>query len=683
MNSRSHPSYHLAQLGALLTKPGFELDRKLVVVPAAQTGSEILVSLTVHGYAWVNVTASTLLRFAREVVEEARPDTPYRYVSPAGAALTIDRFLTESKSKDADVLRRSARSMARTIRDLRLAGVSLRSFDRVVVSRFGRLVSITYRSYLEWLESESLLDDASVLDAATGLFSGAGVLRPPAILAVLDEVTLPDQALRFVESMVKRTGEVWRIGWDATNGQPPVLTAASRLAHWAIPAIESSSEVTDVPGEDGIGISTNREIGILVGTGAENEVRAVFRSVVENEMSLDSVEIAYAANDPYLKIIRSLSSRYDLPVTLAAGVPALDTATGQAIRTFLNWIREGLPGAGLVGMLRGGLVRLSVVDSNGSRDLSELTADVLSGVRTGKGKDGYDAALTILHRESVAGAKRAAGTFASDEAVARVQELEDVAEALAPLLELADLPPKLSVSRLVECLRRFILDFAPVNHPPEKNLLSGGGQVSVDPLHDLEQVARQELITRFSQLAEQIGDVVPLVSLIRHAQDLIAIAFVQARAAMPGFMHAVPLSSAGFTGRPNLYVVGLDEQTTGRTVSEDPLLPDEDREELARAGAGRLPISRHLTGRDSWFLTRAISRANGRISLLYSNYSVADDRELYPSSALHRIMSVRNEKIDSLPVHGYDYGGNEYLPLDETDVFLASRSDPRALSVCL
>jgi RecB family exonuclease len=200
---------------------------------------------------------------------------------------------------------------------------------------------------------------------------------------------------------------------------------------------------------------------------------------------------------------------------------------------------------------------------------------------------------------------------------------------------------------------------------------------------DFEQIAARDLITRFNQLGEEIQEAIPLTLLLTHVLEMLSNAFVRARAAAPGSVHVVPLSSAGYTGRCNLFVVGMDELTMGKTSGENPLLTDAQRQNLQSKGRRDLTLSSDVSHRQSWHFDRAVSKIPGKVTLLYSRYDVAEDRELYPSSVFLHIQShAATELNDDVPttyVSSTD-AESETFPLDLTDVFIRAREAPEVQS---
>src|SRR5690606_28231590 len=83
-------------------------------------------------------------------------------------------------------------------------------------------------------------------------------------------------------------------------------------------------------------------------------VREVLRQILYAGLPLDSVEIAYTSEEPYLSRLVDLADRFGLPFAYSAGIPAMLTRPGQAVAGFLQWIAGGYSSRDLVALARGG-----------------------------------------------------------------------------------------------------------------------------------------------------------------------------------------------------------------------------------------------------------------------------------------------------------------------------------------
>src|SRR5690606_34775600 len=84
----------------------------------------------------------------------------------------------------------------------------------------------------------------------------------------------------------------------------------------------------------------------------------------------------------------------------------------------------------------------------------------------------------------------------------------------------------------------------------------------------------------------------PVGRMARHMREVVLAQYVRAQVPERGRLHVVPIEAAGFSGRPHLFVVGMDEASAGAAPVEDPLLLDAERAALRAAGAPGLALGR-------------------------------------------------------------------------------------------
>ena len=72
-------------------------------------------------------------------------------------------------------------------------------------------------------------------------------------------------------------------------------------------------------------------VSLFHGLGESNEVREVFRRILEEKIPFDEVEILVTTVDPYVPLIHEIASSLDLPVTFSSGIP-VELHTGRGGR---------------------------------------------------------------------------------------------------------------------------------------------------------------------------------------------------------------------------------------------------------------------------------------------------------------------------------------------------------------
>src|SRR5262249_55453230 len=87
--------------------------------------------------------------------------------------------------------------------------------------------------------------------------------------------------------------------------------------------------------------------------GREAEIEHVMRLVASGRHRLDDVAVACASPDAAL-LVREKAARHGWPVTLSAGVAAVQTRPGRALLGFLDWAESRFPAGALRRLFQSG-----------------------------------------------------------------------------------------------------------------------------------------------------------------------------------------------------------------------------------------------------------------------------------------------------------------------------------------
>lgn len=403
-------------------------------------------------------------------------------------------------------------------------------------------------------------------------------------------------------------------------------------------ALDPSSDLT---------ASEAQQLQFWTTTGARREVQAVFEDIVANEHPLDTVEIAFTSQEPYLAYIDSFSERYAVPTSLSTGRAIGATRPGQALQGFFDWIAEGFPVDTLIRLLRGGLLQLEEpLGPEGTRGTleSRRAAALLAERRYGAPPDGYVGTLDAWIEEL--DAERDNLQAASSEApwltekIQRLDEKKAAVEALrnsiTTLLDFAQVQHRSSVppSALAEGAQELLKVFGPTPKPTDP-------EAERTP----DEAARNHLLDRLQTLAQSEGlPSSPLRSLASQLSTWIELSpFVRAQRPQPGRAHVVPLQSAGYADRDHLYVVGLDASSAATEQLDDPMLTDEERKDLSSSGAS-LPLRSNQADTDAWLTARALARHEGTVTLSASTHDVVEDEALFEAPLY---LQLRDAALDA------------------------------------
>ncbi len=528
--------------------------------------------------------------------------------------------------------RSAYRALGGALRDLRLAGLTADDLDpsAFVDARKGRELRRLLAAYEEALAREGRADQATILRLALEA-ARSGEVPEREVLIVPGELPLAPLHAELLEALP--AGRRYLVSRAAALGvEPGPDRAVVRLGdRWRAP--ETGTDVSARPHPAGTLFlsgdppeAAEEELDLSLALGAENEVRRLLRRVHRAEVPLDRVEVAYPPGG-YRSLLLAEADRFGFGITFAEGVPVELTRPGRALSLFHEWILEDFDDRVLRRMLRSGLLNLRKLDV----DLVPVqAAELLRQAKVGRGRERYGAGLARLagRLESRIGRRKTEGR--STEALERRRSLVTELERLAGPSEgrLWGFVPdrgELPVARVAERSLAF-LEEAVATEPR-----SQGGR---DPL---EPGAAESLAERLRDLRDEAQGRMESREAVRFLRDEIEGHPVSRSGPLPGRLHAAPLPAAGYAGRPHLFVVGLDEGSFPGEGLEDPILLDRER----RALPAPMTLRRRAPADRLLDLARALGDAAGRVEISASVRDVADDRELYPSSAFLQAWRVR------------------------------------------
>jgi hypothetical protein len=98
----------------------------------------------------------------------------------------------------------------------------------------------------------------------------------------------------------------------------------------------------------------------------------------------------------------------------------------------------------------------------------------------------------------------------------------------------------------------------------------------------------------------------------------------------PGCIHVIPFAAGGLSGRSHTFILGLSEAAFPGTITGDPILTDEDRQNLSE----QLELSYEAARERAFQIGQVFARIRGHVCLSYSTQGLADGSQIFPSPLL-------------------------------------------------
>ena len=583
---------------------------KWVFVPTHAIGRTFGDRLALEGTDWANLRFSTPLAVALRM---GAPFLVERGIDPSGDELgpaLMMRLLLELPLEGGYFRPLAAhptlaQALWTTVRELRMAGVPV---DRLTPGAFTspakrlELVALL-SSYERFLNADKRADMAAVYEEA---------------LKHTDWCPIQSQDC-WTELPDANWSPLQRALLDGLPGERITPRA------FALPGVSLPRRLVSQPAERlSAGAATNPfafvmapslaplssprpQIQLFHAGGREAEIEEVFRRILAVGSTLDKVEIA-CASDAHAALVWEKALRHNWPVTMGQGIPATFTRPGRALLGWCDWIETDFSAGHLRRLLQSSDV--SVEEKEGFT--AGQAARVLTRAEAGWGRATYRLAFGRLCKcyESRANdpeesdADRADSREKADRA-ARVRTwITDLVASVPEAGVDGKVPLQDVVSGAIEFLERRTASSNAIDHRAAAALR--------------EYVGELRALDAFS---------CALSEALRFVRERVQSLTVAPERPRPGHLYACSLSQAAYSGRPHLFVVGLEEGRVFSSSTEDAVLLDVERAAIS-------PDLRLSTDRIDEAVYAVLSRlavSGASVTFSYSCRDTREFRETYAS----------------------------------------------------
>ncbi len=577
----------------------YRFQEKILIVPSLHTGQEILQHLTRESSGWINMRPATLQLLSENIARKELIEKDIKIISRVESNIIIDGIFTDlaregkfSYFKKNIINTGIIEAITAIITELKMSGITPDSLDpeHFINPQKGHDLELIYRGYEGFLHTKYLADYPRLINLALE------ILKP--------EKTEAGDAKYIVLSRYANT-PLERQLIDALSNKSPLIIGGERIYGiprpgnmWEGGDKESPSScfcrLFDIASMPGDCIETG--ISLFNAASYQNEIDEVLGRILKQEIPLDTVEIIYTASEPYLSVIFHTLERLGMPAAFPGGLPGDMSGPGKALKGLMLWIKEDFPELHLRRLLKDYLIK--VPDRSGAR-----LAHILRTSGIGWGRDRY---IPVLE---------AGIQYIKDKDDVRYEEkLKDLLALKKLIKNLLEIfsgiePGEIVFSRLCSACRDFLETMVPVSGEDDARYIS----------------AIRERLELLSSVSE---GTMPLEEAARRILDIIEEVPFRKASPKPGQVLVTNISSGGMSGRQNTFILGLDSHKFPGLVSQDPIVLDEERNNMGRG----LALSQDRLREKLYDLSLMLAALRGNITISFSAYDVKDDRRLFPSS---------------------------------------------------
>ncbi|MHB9146301.1 MAG: PD-(D/E)XK nuclease family protein [Symbiobacteriia bacterium] len=692
MDAASAPSLLLSEVAAVVRD--HVTDNKILLAPTMADARNLLEQLALSGTPWLNVRPATpgmlassfaKLRLARlglaEVsdvtglllVEEALAAMANSAAAPGSAGAAVHTSPTAASGYFTRVARTPGvvQAVFNSIAAVRLAGLISGDLapehfvDPVKGQEFIGLLKV----YEEGLKQRGFADRADVLRAALEEARAGGYLmREKNLYLIPAALKLRGLELRLVEEIARGRRVVLKqdsvVGATAPAGypflgeaqegagaQPPGVAGTSDAARPLSWLMSPAGAITAASAGAATAAAATQgaAIDIFHATSPYNEVREALRRILASGVPFDQAALITTDTDLYHRIIDGVTRKLGVPTTFAEGLSILGTRPGRALTALLRWVDSDWGVDALRRALAAGDIVLKTDDrghtgghpapgpaEHGPSGMA--LARALRGLGIGWGRDRYLPALeAAIHEQEtrLADATRGAelghgdgdeasppDTTAIERKLSTLQVLKSGVTSLLDALPAPDAAGAVDVGQLVAGLAALVERYAPATSEDD-------AAASTAILEQLREAA--DLAAGSATLAEAADRINSLVSGLR----------VGASGPRPGHLHVAGYHRAGWTLRPQTFVLGLDEGRFPGAGLQDPVLLDEERRRINAATRADLPLATERVRQNAYDLALLLAGLPGQVTFSFASRDPIEEKSVFPASILLQAYRLR------------------------------------------
>ena len=608
--------------------------RTVLVARTRGEGKELLRQVALRGQSWAGLEVTTVQplatqtampRILRDGVVEADSFDQQAIAEQAidevisGAAGRFARFVNKVGFRDA---------VRRSVATLREGGVRKSELTPRVIGNREKLALVAgvLVCYEALLRKEKLVDSAGVLQLALAALDdepGLGALGVGG-QAVYLLPGLSDRGLagRFVRALQRRGAVLLKT--DPVEGLP-----APRHLLWDVKPAEAFGSWLHAVDRRPAHVAPGR-IDLFAAASVYDELRGVLRRVLDRGARWDQVEIVTSDPDTYGSALHALAAPIGINVNFAVGLPVERTRPGRVASAYFRWIENGFHEP----VFRA-LVEAEDIKPPDPYDWIQgpRLARSLRRLRIGWGRTRYIAAVERALTELPAASKR---RYEDDEKFERrklrtEEDLRALRALLAPVLAATPATGGEAKSGVV----------SPAQVAAgAKSLLA-----QVGPGTPTDDTARERLIGVLNRIELTQTRLTDFASASNIVQGFLQLSVPAPRAegtapwsAIPGTLHLSNFEHGGATGRPFTFIVGMASTRFPGSVSEDPLLSDDER---WRLGKGVLPLANDRSTEARFLFARLFARLRGEVAMSYCRWDPAEARGLTPAPEMLKAYRLR------------------------------------------
>lgn len=367
-------------------------------------------------------------------------------------------------------------------------------------------------------------------------------------------------------------------------------------------------------------------ISLIKAFGDNNEIEAVLRDVIAKQIPFDNVCIYTASKEPYSQLMYQKMQQLKIPVTFGYGVNIQNSKPGKAFRSIIDWIGSDYRVTDFISMLYQELIEIPSDDNENINPYQAANTLRASGI--GWGRERYAPILADLTEDL-----QSQRNMKEEYRLNKLRIVEGVklfVESLFTTIPEA-VAGKMFLNKLAKGISSLIKVFV-----PQKSQLDAEAKIIIT--ETLNQLSLLELLV---DIDEALSILKSYILSIR----------IGVSGPKEGHIHICSSDNEFFINRQHNYFIGFDSDRFPGKVAEDAILLDVEKQRLSN----NILQNRQRANERVYRTTELLSDLKGNITLIYSSFDTAENRQKTPSSFMLQLfrMISRKPSADYSDLHNH------------------------------
>jgi len=602
---------------------GHLLDEKIFIVPSYLTGHQIGEELARSGRSWVNLRFVTLPSLAMEIAGTELSSQGLQQISGTATRVLINHIFRELKEgskllyyKDLEAQAGIIDVISRSIRDLRGAGIKSVDLhtDQFIDKDKGHETQLILKRYEEELESGKFFDTPLLYKTAAEIAIKSRANSGRHYLCLQDQIFskverefldfLTEDLLLVPHGKVVGMARPRRMIQVEVKEQKALVPKTNlERAPWLFTMKNAPAPFKD------------NTLEMFQAVGPTNECKEVLRRIFTEKIPFDRVEIIHPGGVVYPSIFFVLSEKMGFSFSSSEGLPLNFTVPGKVFSGIIDWMENDYPVSDLCRLLESESLK-TPKDEEGKSLSSLKISRTLKEAKIGWGMDRYIHRLKVLYRE------KKSKTEDHAERLTEINKIKGWTKSVLDLFPVWE-EEKIDIDDLCVGISSFLKKFCRVRDSRDGDAL---GKIT----------SRLDEASSFKAISFSKDEA---VEWLRSTVDSLSVGNAGPK---PGSLYLSSYREGGYSGREFSFIVGLDQGAVPGSRLPDPILLDEEREDISED----LSVTSDRLRENLYLMTALLSSLSGQAVLSFPSYDVFEERPSFPSSFLLQVFRLIEGNVE-------------------------------------